>query len=70
MAPKDPNAMISWISVTAAGPSLCALVLTIEAGEFVMLDYGIRISVCNKWLSFHTQHNKQQVNFCLLTLSF
>ena len=41
MAPKDPNALISWTSVTAAGPSLCALVLTIEAGEFVMLDYGI-----------------------------
>ena len=42
MAPKDPNAMISWTSVTAAGPSLCALVLTVEAGEFVvMLYYGI-----------------------------
>ena len=43
---KDPNAMISWTSVTAVDAPRCALVPTIvalrriEAGEFVMLDYG------------------------------
>ena len=44
---KDPNATISWTSATAVDAQLCALVPTIvalrriEAGEFVMLDYGI-----------------------------
>ena len=43
---KDPNATISWTSVTAVDAPWCALVPTIvalrriEAGEFVMLDYG------------------------------
>ena len=44
---KDPNAMISWPSVSAIDAPLCALVPTtvalrnIKPGEFVMLDYYI-----------------------------
>ena len=44
---KEPNATISWTLVTAVDAPRCALVPTIvalrriEAGEFVMLDYGI-----------------------------
>ena len=50
---KDPNATISWTSVTAVDAPRCALVPTIEAlcrieaGEFVMLDYGIRYDMDN-----------------------
>ena len=48
---KDPNAMISWTLVTAVDAPRCALVPTIvalrriEAGEFVMLDYGINYNM-------------------------
>ena len=48
---KDPNATISWTSVSAIDAPLCALVPTIvalrriEAGEFVMLDYGINYNM-------------------------
>ena len=48
---KDPNATISWTSVTAVDAPRCALVPTIvalrriEAGEFVMLDYGINYNM-------------------------
>ena len=51
---KDPNATISWTSVTAVDAPRCALVPTIvalrriEAGEFVMLDYGIHYDMDNK----------------------
>ena len=51
---KDPNATISWTSVTAVDDTRCALVPTIvalrriEAGEFVMLDYGIHYDMDNK----------------------
>ena len=50
---KDPNAMISWTLVTAVDAPRCALVPTIvalrriEAGEFVMLDYGIHYDMDN-----------------------
>ena len=48
---KDPNATISWTLVSAEDAPLHALVPTIvslrriEAGEFVMLDYGVRYSM-------------------------
>ena len=50
---KDPNATISWTLVTAVDAPRCALVPTIvalrriEAGEFVMLDYGIHYDMNN-----------------------
>ena len=48
------DATISWTSVTAVDAPRCALVPTIvalrriEAGEFVMLDYGIHYDMDNK----------------------
>ena len=48
---KDPNATISWTLVSAEDAPLHALVPTIvslrriEAGEFVMLDYGVRYNM-------------------------
>ena len=48
---KDPNATISWTLVSAEDAPLHALVPTIvslrriEAGEFVMLDYGINYNM-------------------------
>ena len=42
---------VQWTSVSAEDAPLCALVLTIvalrriEAGEFVMLDYGVHYSM-------------------------
>ena len=48
---KDPNATISWTLVSAEDAPLHALVPTIvslrriEAGEFVMLDYGVRYNL-------------------------
>ena len=48
-----PNATISWTLVSAEDAPLHALVPTIvslrriEAGEFVMLDYGVRYSMDN-----------------------
>ena len=57
---KDPNATISWTLVSAEDAPLHALVPTIvslrriEAGEFVMLDYGVRYSMdaahCQQYL--------------------
>ena len=50
---KDLNAVISWTSVTVVDAPLCALVPTIvalrhiEAGEIVMLDYGIHYDMNN-----------------------
>ena len=51
---EDPNATVSWTLVTAVDAPRCALVPTIvalrriEAGEFVMLDYGIHYDMDNK----------------------
>ena len=48
---KDPNATISWTLVSAEDTPLHALVPTIvslrriEAGELVMLDYGLCYSM-------------------------
>ena len=48
---NDPNATISWTSVSAIDAPLCALVPTIvalrriEAGEFVMLNYGMNYNL-------------------------
>ena len=48
---KDPNATISWTLVSAEDAPLHALVPTIvslrriEAGEFIMLDYGINYNM-------------------------
>ena len=48
---EDPNATVSWTLVTAVDAPQCALVPTtvalrrIEAGEFVMLDYGINYNM-------------------------
>ena len=48
---QDPNATISWTLVTAVDAQRCALVPTIvalrriEAGEFVMLNYGMNYNL-------------------------